>query len=33
MNDRANGVSPHMLKYTQYNGLFYPFGICSLEFA
>lgn len=33
MNDRANNVSPHMLKYTQYNGLFYPFGICSLEFA
>ena len=32
MNDKANGVSPHTLKYTQYNGLYYPFGICSLEF-
>lgn len=32
MEDIKNGVSPHTLKYTQYNGLYYPFGICSLEF-
>ena len=31
-HDSEHGVSPHMLKYTQYNGLFYPFGICSLTF-
>ena len=31
-NDYDYDVSPHTLKYTQYNGLFYPFGICSLRF-
>ena len=31
-HDIEDGVSPHTLKYTKYSGLFYPFGICSLEF-
>lgn len=30
--DREYDVSPHTLKYTMYNGLYYPFGICSLTF-
>lgn len=31
-HDKEYGVSPHTLKYTLYNGLYYPFGICSLVF-
>jgi len=33
-NDSANyGISPRMLKYTQFNRQYYLFGLCKVEFA
>ncbi|MCD7858627.1 MAG: type III-A CRISPR-associated RAMP protein Csm5 [Firmicutes bacterium] len=31
-NDLDRGISPRTLKYTEYNGLLYPFGICEVSF-
>lgn len=30
--DETYGIAPHTLKYTQYNGNLYPFGVCGVEF-
>lgn len=30
-SDVVNGISPHMLKYTQYQGKLYPFGVCEVS--
>ena len=30
-NDESLGISPHTLKYTEYNGQHYPFGVCGVE--
>ncbi|HIV87734.1 MAG TPA: type III-A CRISPR-associated RAMP protein Csm5 [Candidatus Pygmaiobacter gallistercoris] len=29
--DEMQGISPHTLKYTRYNGRLYPFGVCGVE--
>lgn len=29
-HDMEIGISPHMMKYTQYNGKLYPFGVCEV---
>lgn len=29
--DRQLGISPHMLKYTKFNGQLYPFGMCEVQ--
>lgn len=29
--DDTYGIAPHTLKYTQYNGSLYPFGICGVD--
>ncbi|HIY04235.1 MAG TPA: type III-A CRISPR-associated RAMP protein Csm5 [Candidatus Anaerotignum merdipullorum] len=28
--DVETGISPHMLKYTKYNGALYPYGVCEV---
>ena len=29
--DEGWGMSPHMMKYTQWNGKMYPYGICEVS--
>lgn len=32
-NDIRLGISPRKLKYTEYNGWYYPFGLCEVDLS